>query len=52
MLILLSPAKTLDYDTPFADAPTKPRFATDASRLARAAAKLGPAKLRELMHIS
>ena len=52
MLILLSPAKTLDYDTPFADAPTKPRFATDASRLARAAAQLGPAKLRELMHIS
>jgi uncharacterized protein len=52
MLILLSPAKTLDYDTPFADAATRPRFATDASRLARAAAKLGPARLRELMHIS
>lgn len=52
MLILLSPAKTLDYDTPFAETPTKPRFATDASRLARAAAKLGPAKLSELMHIS
>jgi len=52
MLILLSPAKTLDYDTPFADEPTEPRFATDAGRLARAAAKLGPAKLGELMHIS
>ncbi len=52
MLILLSPAKTLDYDTPFEEAATRPRFATDASRLARAAAKLGAAKLRELMHIS
>lgn len=52
MLILLSPAKTLDYDTPFTEDATKPRFATEASRIARAAAKLGPAKLRELMHIS
>ena len=45
MLILLSPAKTLDFDTPFDEVATKPRFATDASRLARAAAKLGPARL-------
>lgn len=52
MLILLSPAKTLDLDTPFADVPTSPRFAADAGRLALAAAKLGPAKLAELMHIS
>lgn len=52
MLILLSPAKTLDFDTPFSDPATRPRFATDASRIARAAAKLGPARLRELMHIS
>ncbi len=52
MLILLSPAKTLDYDTPFAEAPTKPRFRVEASRIARAAARLGPAKLSELMHIS
>ncbi len=52
MLILLSPAKTLDFATPFADAATKPRFATDASRLARAAARLGPARLGDLMHIS
>ena len=52
MLILLSPAKTLDYETPFDEVATKARFATDASRLARAAAKLGPARLRELMHIS
>ena len=52
MLILLSPAKTLDFDTPFDEVATKPRFATDAARLARAAAKLGPATLRALMHIS
>jgi cytoplasmic iron level regulating protein YaaA (DUF328/UPF0246 family) len=52
MLILLSPAKTLDFETPFEDEPTKPRFATEASRIARAAAKLGPEKLSELMHIS
>ena len=52
MLILLSPAKTLDFATPFDDAPSKPRFATEASRIARAAAKLGPARLSALMHIS
>ena len=52
MLILLSPAKTLDFTTPFAEEPSKPRFATEASRIARAAAKLGPARLSELMHIS
>ncbi len=52
MLILLSPAKTLDFSTPYADAASKPRFAIDASRLARAAAKLGPDRLAELMHIS
>src|SRR5687767_9271217 len=52
MLILLSPAKTLDFDTPFSEEATRPRFATDASRIARAAAKLGPARLSELMHIS
>ena len=52
MLILLSPAKTLDFETPFAEEATKPRFATEAGRIARAASKLGPTKLRELMHIS
>jgi cytoplasmic iron level regulating protein YaaA (DUF328/UPF0246 family) len=52
MLILLSPAKTLDLATPFVDSSTEPRFAADAARLARAAAKLKPADLSELMHIS
>ena len=52
MLILLSPAKTLDLATPFAEKPTEPRFAAEAARLARAAAKLKPAELSALMHIS
>ncbi len=52
MLILLSPAKTLDLTTPFADVPSEPRFAAEAARLARAAAKLTPAELSALMHIS
>ncbi len=52
MLILLSPAKTLDFDSAYTDEPTRPRFATDAGRLARAAAKLGAKRLGELMHIS
>jgi len=52
MLILLSPAKTLDFETPFSEAPSEPRFGREASRIARSAARLGPAKLSELMHIS
>ena len=52
MLILLSPAKTLDFDTPFAETPTRPRFAVDASRIARAASNIGPSELADLMHIS
>lgn len=52
VIILLSPAKTLDLETPFADQPTEPRFASEAARIARAAAKLGADRLAELMHIS
>ncbi len=52
MIILLSPAKTLDLATPVAETPSEPRFAADAARLARAAAKLTPADLSALMHIS
>ncbi len=53
MLAVLSPAKTLDLATPLpaVDA-TTPRFAADAAKLAKAAAKLRPASLRKLMHIS
>ena len=52
MIILLSPAKTLDLASPFSDSPTEPRFAADAARIARAAARLKPIELAELMHIS
>lgn len=52
MIAVLSPAKT------FAELPvtvaevTQPHFEKDAARLARAAAKLAPAMLQSLMHIS
>lgn len=52
MILLLSPAKTLDLDSPYAEQPTRARFAAEAKRIARAAAGLGPVRLAELMHIS
>ena len=53
MIAVLSPAKTLDYDTPLPPvAATAPRFADEAARLARSAARLPQKRLRELMHIS
>ena len=53
MIAVLSPAKTLDYDTPLPPlAPTEPRFAAEATSLAGSAARLPQKKLRELMHIS
>jgi len=55
MIALLSPAKTLDFARPLpavASAASDPRFGTEASGIAAAAAKLGPKKLGELMHIS
>jgi cytoplasmic iron level regulating protein YaaA (DUF328/UPF0246 family) len=52
MLILLSPAKTLDLKSSFEDEPTVPLFAAEAQRLARGAARLGPKRLGEIMHIS
>lgn len=52
MIILLSPAKTLDFATPFAEQATSPRFEREAASIARAAAKLSPADLSGLMHIS
>ncbi|QYE34320.1 peroxide stress protein YaaA [Polymorphobacter sp. PAMC 29334] len=53
MLAVLSPAKTLDLETPVPalDA-TEPRFIAEAERLAKVAAKLRPSALRKLMHIS
>lgn len=53
MLMLISPAKRLDFETTApALAATPPRFAGEAERLAHAAARLGPKRLRELMGIS
>lgn len=53
MILLLSPAKSLDYASPLPDiAATRPRFADEALATARAAAKLGPKKLSKLMGIS
>ena len=53
MIAVLSPAKTLDYETalPPLD-PTTPRFAAEATTLAHAAANLTQKKLAALMHIS
>ena len=53
MLAVLSPAKTLDLETPVPDVvATEPRFLGEAAKLAKAAAKLRPSALRKLMHIS
>lgn len=53
MIATLSPAKTLDYETPLPNiAATVPRFADEAARLAASAANLTQKRLRELMHIS
>ena len=52
MLILLSPAKTLDFDSPYEDEATRPRFAAEAGRIARAASRIGADGLGQLMHIS
>ena len=53
MIAVLSPAKTLDYATAFpAVQPSSPRFAEDATNLARHAAKLGRKRLAGLMKIS
>ncbi|WP_300974562.1 peroxide stress protein YaaA [Sphingomonas sp. LHG3406-1] len=52
MIILLSPAKTLDFTSPVPEEATLPRFAREAASIARAAARLAPADLAALMHIS
>ena len=53
MLAVLSPAKTLDEETPVPRlAVTDPMFADEAATLAKAAAKLRPSALGKLMHIS
>lgn len=53
MIAILSPAKTLDYDSPLPPlTPTAPRFGDEAVKLAASAANLSQKKLAELMSIS
>mgnify|MGYP003295962376 CR=1 FL=1 len=52
MLILLSPAKTLDFESRYEEEPTRARFAAEARRIARAASGIGAKGLANLMHIS
>lgn len=53
MLIVLSPAKTLDYASPIVEvAPTKPEFAADARRLVSVLRELSPLEVARLMDLS
>jgi len=53
MLILLSPAKTLDMDTPSpVSSPTQPQFMDDSDRLVSTLKKYRPARLGKLMNLS
>ncbi len=53
MLIVLSPAKTLDYASPIVDvAPTKPEFSADARRLVSVLRELSPVEVARLMDLS
>jgi cytoplasmic iron level regulating protein YaaA (DUF328/UPF0246 family) len=52
MLILISPAKTLDFTPKTPHAATKPAFLTQANKLAKHVRELSPARLAKLMNIS
>lgn len=53
MLLVLSPAKTLDFSPPSPDLPASaPQMLAETARLARLARKLSAADLRQLMGIS
>ncbi len=53
MLILISPAKTLDFDIPEkAINPSQPEFLAEAQLLVDKLKKYNPKKLQELMHIN
>ena len=53
MIILLSPAKTLDFANPApTEQSTKPQFHTEANRLAAQVGQLSTAELQKLMNIS
>ena len=53
MLFLLSPAKSLDYQTPAGDLPhTRPLFAREASQLVGVLRKMSPPQVARLMGLS
>lgn len=52
MLILISPAKTLDYSTPQLKLSTQPEFQTDTRALVSIMKKKSANDIRELMHVS
>jgi len=53
MLVVLSPAKSLDLDTPIGKGEfTQPEFLSDARKLVKDLKKLNPEELSELMHMS
>jgi hypothetical protein len=53
MLMVVSPAKDLDYQTPAPDVPgTQPTLLTHSSELIKICRKLEPLQLSQLMHIS
>jgi cytoplasmic iron level regulating protein YaaA (DUF328/UPF0246 family) len=52
MIAVLSPAKTLDLETPPPFPATPARFADEAGSLAKSAANLSQKRLADLMHIS
>ncbi|MEO1680945.1 MAG: peroxide stress protein YaaA [Pseudomonadota bacterium] len=52
MLVVISPAKRLDWSEPDGIAPTQPAFQEDAAPLARAAGRLSRRDLQTLMDIS
>ncbi|MFM2054219.1 MAG: peroxide stress protein YaaA, partial [Pseudomonadota bacterium] len=52
MLFLLSPAKSLDYETPAEVATTEPRFLDEAEALIGRLRELAPAQVASLMALS
>lgn len=53
MLFLLSPAKSLDYDTPAGDVPhTQPQFVPQATELIDILKQKSPKDIAQLMHLS
>ncbi|MCB8748372.1 peroxide stress protein YaaA [Rhodoferax sp. U2-2l] len=53
MLLLLSPAKALDYDTPAGDVPhTQPQFVPQSAELIEILRQKSPQDIAQLMHLS